>query len=177
MAYKRHVVDIMKEYFKDIQRPNLFEVKMTEPSGVESILVHNMIQSVQIPSATLQTTEIVRMGQKVEIPGNVDYGDLSITFYVDVDGTVLEFFQKWKETYYDISLNLRKNPSVFIGGKLEIYQLDGMHDRKIVTTVNNVFPKSIGDIELGHESEDTLSTVSISFAFSYLHTKKVGAGV
>ena len=174
MAYKRHVVDIMREYFKDIQRPNLFEVKMTDPSGLESILTHNMIRSVQIPSTSFQTTEITRMGQKVEIPGNVDYGDLSMTFYIDVEGTVLKFFEKWKETYYDVYLNSRQNPSIFISGKIVVYQLNGMHERKIMTTIMNVFPKMIGDIELSHESEDTLSTVNVSFAYSYLYTSKVG---
>ena len=174
MPQHRHIIDVLKQNIKDIARPNMFEVEFntglnnfSTPAVLE--VSQHLVKSVNIPPTTLSDISINRMGRKLIIPGGIEYTDLTINFHNDIEGITRKFINDWQKSYYEtITKGNYKDLKSFISGTVTIYQLNGNHERVSKIVCSKAYPKTIGDFDLGHETEDSLLSFNSFFTFVYL---------
>jgi len=168
-------IELLRNGLKDISRPDEFEVEITRANPVGDRanntvlnLTHDLIRSIQIPATVLGEITISRMGRQLKLPGNLNSGEVNATFLHDSEGKVKDFFHAWQKDYYGEinggSFNQAKN---FSKSTVTIFQLDGKHEKISKTILNHVWPKTIGEMELNHDSGDQLMQFSIIFAYNY----------
>ena len=176
-----HIVDkILHQNLSDFYRPNYFKVVIERSSGEgkdskDKVLVEDLIQTVSIPSVTIGAIPIKRMGKTINIPGNVEYSDITMTIYDDADGTTRGYFHEWQEEYYgkDIDIGLFENIYSFTtGSSVEIQQLDRSFKVIGTTILHYAFPSSIGELELSHESTDAVAMFTVAFNYSFREYKR-----
>lgn len=173
----QHIVDkLINSKLSDFYRPNYFEVSINRTTTLDKF-VHSLIQSVSLPSITTGSIPIKRMGKTINIAGNsVDYSDVSTTLYDDTSRMTREYFYNWLQEYYG------KPDSGTLGNQhthttkaiMSIKQLDRAFNEIATTKLYNIFPTSVGELELSHESEDTVATFTVAYNYSYMEYIPVG---
>lgn len=179
MATQKHIVDLLLSGITDFHRGNMFEVELQPlPDLPNQILTSNMIKQVTIPSINQPDIEIKRMGQKVAIPGGVEFDKLAMTLRDDEESKIREYFIKWQERYHRNLPDGDFNPNIhgLIQGKVVIYQLGSKHQRTTRITAFHAWPMTVGDIDLSHDNEDTISEFNVQFAYSYAKHSFSSAG-
>lgn len=171
MARNQDLIKNLMDGVKDISRPNYFEVELSSPSiptFAAYTLTRNLIKSIQVPSTSLGSIEIKRMGKKLVLPGSVDHSDVNLSVFNDIDGEIRNYFLDWQRVYIK-NINEGKFGELkdIINGYVEIYQLDVDHERMQLTILKNAYPRIVGEIEQNHEIEDTLGSFNVTFAYSY----------
>ena len=178
MAKKaQHAVDVLRnKALSDFQRPNLFEVEIIfkeesmKSEKTSELLTYEMIQSISIPSTSIQNTEIKRMGRRIFVPGEINNSpEVNLSVYSDVEGKCKKFFSAWQSAYYN-SMNSTSKEHI---GKysesadVRIYTLDSYHRRRTVTACINAWPRMIGELSMSNDTENALSTFSVALVFDY----------
>jgi len=172
----KHIVDVLRQGgVKDISRPNMFEVEMLAPVTINPSrkimrLAQSLVKSVTIPQVVIGDIEQRRMGRKILLPGNVDFSPTVATaYYDDISTDVRHLLLSWQEGYYnDIQNNKVSQMKEFLTGSVKIFQLDNKHERISETIMKYAYPKFIGEIELNHDTEDTLNSFNVIWGFSYV---------
>ncbi len=169
-----HVVNVLKNNFKDLKRANLFIVEM-KPVGSSSndasyIVPHNLVKSVNIPGITIGKIEIVRATGKVFIPGDPEYGDLTIGFHDDMNHYTRSFITNWMKGYvmdYERGFISKSVKVALTSGVVEVIQLDRQMNYIRKYKMKHCFPVSIDDTTLDHDTESSGLSFSVGFAYSY----------
>lgn len=177
--FKKHVRELVEQPGFDFQRPNLFEVEIDinmenvlfkENEDSPYVIAHHLIKDINVPSSSLGTTEIKRMGRRIVLPTEVNFSDdIQIVLLCDIGGKSRVFFQDWQQLYYQHinSPNTSNQGEYITGGGVKIYSLDGLHERTSYTQLYNAFPRLIGEMPFSHDTENTLQIFSVSISFSY----------
>ena len=179
MALK-HAADILKNrgYFSDFQRPNFFEVVMSgfNQSGPamaknEKVkLTADMIQGITYPMTLINPIEIKRMGKRLQMPGEATNSqEIQLTLNADVEGEIRRFFSEWQKNFYVKMDSPAFSPEhkFTTSVSVDIYTLDGNHNRRSSTKLFNVWPKMIGEMSFSHTTDNEISTFPVTLAFSY----------
>lgn len=177
----RHIVDLLKEGVRDIGRQNLFEIELSRPgNAIENTLTitQNLVKSIVIPQTSIGEIVIWRMGRKVVIPGSIEFQDIVSTFHNDIEGKVRTFILNWQKEYYGNLGGGKFNRDIkfFIGGNVSVFQLDGNHTRVAKTIMRNAYPKVLGEMEYGHDNEDTLSSFNVIWSHSFSQYSNKASG-
>lgn len=171
MAIVNGSIDNIKDRFKDWARPNLFTIDMRPPQGVpyaEGELIESACFGAVLPNMTIGEIPLARMGVKVPIPGDVQYGEFSLTFGNDVEMKVRSFFYDWVRLKVN---NFEKNHNIVPGEALmtdiTVKQLDGKFNVIQKIRVYHCWPSNIAEIALNSDTENSIETFQVSFAYSY----------
>lgn len=171
MATVNGNIDLLKDRFKDWCRPNLFTIDMRPPQGVaytDGEYIESAVFGATLPSMTIGEIPLLRMGVKVPIPGDVQYGDFSITFGNDVEVKVRNFFYDWvKSRVNDFEKNKNAIPGNALMSDITVKQLDGKLNVVQKIRVYHCWPSSIAEIALSTDTENTIETFQVNFAYSY----------
>lgn len=149
------------------QRAFEFEVELlaSTVAGLLPILTER-VESVSIPETTVETIEINYKGRKTIHAGRDGSSHtLTVTFWEDEDRGIYSFFKGWME-------NGISNSEVGGGVTRDQYSTQMLirtfaHNSETVTGVNrltNVFPTSIGEIQLNYESSEHMK-VEVTFSY------------
>jgi hypothetical protein len=157
-----------------VARPNLFDVAFTRVPG--AILSDNKrliedemslrVQSVTMPGKNITTTPNDNAyGPSYEMANGISYAeDIEVTYILDQDHRVREFFNSWQDVVVNPStfdLNYYKD---YIG-TMEIYQVDQNERNCSGIRLEEVYPKSVGPITYSMESGNSFQTVTVNMAF------------
>jgi hypothetical protein len=174
-------------------RASLFEVYLTLPTGVGEPAAKTQFTFVckasSIPASTLGSIDVPYFGRKVKMAGNRTFDNWSVTVMNDENFLVRHAFEKWSAFINSHENNLR-NPSVSPEFGLNSYRAEatvrhyaktGVFDGgtafgqgAIPTreyTFVNIFPVSIGNIELNWETTDAIEEFTVEFAYDYWKVK------
>lgn len=170
-------IDHLRSQFRDLARPNQFKIKIQTPEvllGTWDPQILVLAKSTSFPSVEIQSFEFERSGLVLNLPTNkMNYGDLSISFYCDVDYKLRTFFHEWqRRAVYNWQSKVGGVPLLALDGALSVYQFDGNHNMVYGIQVDNVWPKSVSEISLDHESTDQAETFSVQFAFTNMEMLK-----
>ncbi len=152
---------------------NRYEVQFYLPSdfmGHEGSLdnIRNLelrAESVTIPGRSLSTTPYRFYGPARNFPYEQLYsGEISISFIVSANLSERHFFEGW--------LNFISNPNNYkfnyydkYISKMAIVLLDRTNRMVFVSELEEVYPKSIGDISLGYDKNDEIIKQEVTFHF------------
>jgi hypothetical protein len=168
-------VNSLKNVFRDIARPNLFKVEIIPPKSLmtadwdaSKTALMALAKSATLPQVSIKEWVYERAGQKLHIPTNeVDYGELNITFYNDVDSNVRTMFNKWQNLcVFNYTGNYGSIPTVAVEGRVRIWQFDGAFNQVYMAEFTNAWPQTVGSIDLSQESSDSLIEFTVDFKFT-----------
>ena len=174
-------VNYLKDQFEDIARPNLFKVFIAPPDPLmadwsqanNNLMV--LAKSTKIPSMTVKEYVYQRAGQKIHIPtGEVEHGEASITFYNDSNFTLRSMFNRWMRLgLHNWEYNMGSVPLLALSGQVTIYHYDYNLDPVYKVKLMNAWPKSISEIELSQDTENTAEEFTVEFNYSYQELYRV----
>lgn len=176
--YGKHIDDL-KFRFLDVARPNLFSIQLFPPNQLPlppQKTVEAAVKTAVFPSMEVGDLSIVRMGLRYPVPGDVTMGEVSVTFFNDAQFLIRDFFMRWIKLFVNDYGNAYLSvPKSVMTGKMVIYQHAGTLETVKGCTLFHAWPKSVGEIQLAHDSESTSEEFTVSFAYTYFKWSKTTA--
>jgi len=141
-----------------------------------------------LPGYQLDTTNIKPLGYGTSEMRAHDgtFNPVDMIFYIDGDGKVLDFFQKWISMVYNFSKDttgVMQGSNLAYGefgypedyeGIVEIYLTNPASNNEIIKyTLYNAFPNIIGNVSVGWDQNDQIARLPISFAYKNWDTKAI----
>lgn len=167
-------VNHLKKQFRDMARPNMFKVFITPPQsllkdwGSDKIGLLALAKSASFPQISIGEWVYERAGQRLYIPTNdVDYGELTIGFYNDVDFNVRTLFNRWQKlAVFNWEQNVGSIPLAALANRLLVYQYDGALNPVYAAEFTNAWPQTVSAIELSQETVNTAEEFTVTFKFT-----------
>ena len=137
--------DFLSRY-KNGARPTKYRIECTLLPEEMTVLA----KTSQLPGVDRGVIEKKYLGEQIKIQGDLTYPDLTLTFELDEDDTVRPALEVWAATR-----DLRATISV--------YQLDANNEDMMQYDYVYAWPTSIGTVEQGQDSTDTISEYTVTF--------------
>ena len=151
-----------------INPPLLHEIWSDGPPYVERESIALRAESVNLAGRNISTFDDTNIyGPVRQIPDGITYAeDINITFIMNTEARERTYFERWQELVFDHENWNLHYYSEYIGS-LEIYLLDRQFRRGYGIKCEEVYPKTIGAIDLSHGNANTIGKVTVNFAFRY----------
>jgi hypothetical protein len=159
------------------------------PSGIGTLEgkrdLSFLCDAVSVPGIAYQSDDIRSSGY-----GNIEkrpyatiYNDVTLNFFCDNDGVVVDFMHKWLQSVFNFNDASKAGSTTSKGlgpntfaypkdyfGTIEIIQyFDEDEDKQEVFSVKleEAYPISMGDIQLDWNNQDTLTKIAVTFTYTY----------
>lgn len=158
-------------------RANKYLLKMVTPSGIsinnDEILA--FCKGASIPERTIGAAELYIQGRKIPIPGDASFSNIwDVTFYNDAKHNLRKQFENWIEKLDSFTEHRRSfGGTSYWADKMTISQLDAQNQlvENATWEFYHVFPTTIGSVEFGADTNDTISEFQVTFSFA--HYKRI----
>jgi hypothetical protein len=170
-AKNSFTLESLKNQFRDLARPNRFKVIIHPPAALKEDFDYEfvtlMVKKVNMPSVTIQEYVYERAGKKLHIPTHVEFADLSITFFNDTNHVMRNLIFKWQRlAVSNWGLNRNALPALALQGKIEVHQYDGSNMSTAAIEFTNCWPKTMQNIDFGHEMDNAVSDFTVDFVYT-----------
>ena len=182
-------------------RPNLFEVQVNFPDGVNLGIQNDgggefdgdrfrfLCKAASLPASNVGNIDIPFRGRTLKVAGDRTVDDWSITVINDEDFGHRRAFEAWAQNIaqYGDSSGLT-DPSSYMG-QATVYQLgrnassqQGSNspatDSNILAQYKmvDIFPTTIAAIDLSYDTADTIEEFTVDFQVQYWYPERAGAG-
>ena len=165
-----NVNEFQSQLFFGGARPSLFRVEIQNPvAPISNFKTPFMVQSAQIPEATLNVVQTSYFGRQIKFAGNRTFADWTVSIINDEDFLIRDGMEKWSNAINDLRTNLRSfslrttaqyktNATVTqfskTGTPLRTYNFIGL------------FPVSVGAIPLDWAT-DEIERFDVTFSYDY----------
>ena len=134
------------------------------------------VRATTIPAATLGTVTVGYQGRKLKYAGDRTYEDLTITVLNDEGFRLRRAFEAWSNQIAGLGAQLNSSllgQPLLSGGistdlTLRQYARAGFVAREY--TIKGAWPTSIGTISLDWDTNDTVETYDVTFAYQWFET-------
>ena len=171
-------------------RPNLFEVELTTlPAGIAwpADNFRYMCKAAQLPASVIANIDIPFRGRIFKVAGDRTIENWSITVINDEDFLFRNAFEEWTQQIAALDDNMGStNPASYMvnakvyqlgRGSTQASQNNGGDSNVVLKEYEfiDIFPVSVGSIDLSYDSTDTIEEYTVEFAVQSYRLK--GAGV
>ena len=181
-------------------RPNLFEVQVNFPDGVDLGIQGDgggefdgdrfrfLCKAAQLPASNVGNLEVPFRGRVLKVSGDRTFDPWTVTVINDQDFGHYRAFQAWAQNIaqYGDSSGLT-DPSSYMG-QATVYQLGRGATQSSQTNAGDrnsvlreyefidIFPTSVSSIDLSYDSSDTIEEFTVDFQVQYWYPERAGAG-
>lgn len=156
---------------KGLARNNRYSVKIYSPAALRlyspnDVSTFNlMCDSVQLPGMSYSTNPNRTYGESREVPYERLFDNITLSFYVDTDMKIKEFFDDWQRNIMDPTTRMFNYYNEYIS-EMDI-TVDNLEDKEIYAIkLYECYPKTIGQIQLDYAAKDIMK-LSVTFAYKY----------
>jgi hypothetical protein len=147
-------------------RPTRFHLEFTEFNPYVNERLSRNCMSTNLPGRGLQSQPLKIYGPPMEYVYETNYqNELQMTFRVGSDMFERVFFEDWMNTAYSNITADVEYPDVY-RRSLKLYQLDMLDKKVLCMRLDDVFCKSVGDIELSTDASDQIETVTVTMGYT-----------
>lgn len=163
-------------------RPTLFAAQIFWPATLPDLPAASrapfLIKATQVPEMTLGQIEVPFMGRKIKVAGDRTFSDWSTTVINDESYIVRNGIERWNNAINGLQSNA---PSPVFAAPLDYrasaniiqFNRSGVPIRRY--TIENLWPMTVGSIDLSWESTDTIEEFEVTWAFDYFtSTSEIG---
>ena len=172
-------------------RPNLFEVELTTlPTSValpwQAERFGFLCKAAQMPAQTIANIDVPFRGRIFKVAGDRTIENWSITIINDEDFLFRNAFEEWTQQIANLDDNMGStNPSSYMVNA-KVYQLgrgsqvasqnNGGDSNVVLKEYEfiDIFPVSVGSIDLSYDSTDTIEEYTVEFAVQSYRVKGAG---
>ena len=146
-------------------RGALFQVQITNPIlGAADFKVPFMVKATTIPESTTGNIPVPYFGRVIKYAGDRVFQPWTVTIINDEDFAVRNAMEAWSNSINTHITNFRTPPSNYKAqAQVTQYGKNGSILREY--TFEGLFPTTIGAIELGWGSQDTIEEFQVSFEY------------
>jgi hypothetical protein len=158
-----------------LARQNRFTVSISSPAGDQSgRLVELFCEQATLPGIAFASQPVRTYGEQREVVYDRNYESITLTFLVDKDFAVKNYFDQWTDQVI--------NPYTRLVGFYDNYVRDiviMVQDTKdndtYIAVLREAYPKSIAAVQLDHNSKDVVK-LQVTFNYKYhINNQLVGA--
>ncbi len=172
-------------------RPNLFEVELTGlPTSValpwQAERFGFLCKAAQMPAQTIANIDVPFRGRIFKVAGDRTIENWSITIINDEDFLFRNAFEEWTQQIANLDDNMGStNPASYMVNA-KVYQLgrgstqasknNGGDSNVVLKEYEfiDIFPVSVGSIDLSYDSTDTIEEYTVEFAVQSYRVKGAG---
>ena len=183
-------------------RPNLFEVQVNFPDGVDLGIQGDggpnefdgdrfrfLCKAAQLPASNVASVEVPFRGRVLKVAGDRTFDPWTVTVINDQDFGAYRNFQAWAQNIaqYGDSSGLT-NPNDYMG-QATVYQLgrnaasqqasaSSATDSNILAQYKfvDIFPTTVAAIDLSYDTTDTIEEFTVDFQVQYWYPEAAGSG-
>lgn len=147
-------------------RPTRFYFEISQISAAFNERLNRNCMTMSMPGKSIQSQATKIYGPPAEYAYEANYtNEMSMTFRVSEDMFERDFFERWMgNTVRQVSSDLNY-PDEY-RTTMKIYQLNMQDNYLYCSELQNVFCKSVGDMEFSSDSSDQIQTVVVNLSFS-----------
>ena len=145
--------------FTDLSRDNRF--KIGGPGVPQGDLIE-LIQTVSLPGIQVHTGIWRNVGHGLKYPNNVLYNELTLTFYDTPDNKIQQYYTDWIDEIYFVDSFEYKDQYV---RDFQITKLNRENEEGLTYNIVNAFPINISDVNLSNASQNTLTSVTVTYSY------------
>src|SRR6056300_1608170 len=150
-------------------RPSLFSVQISNRvNPTADFKIPFMVRASSIPADTIASIDVPYFGRKIKVAGDRTFEDWTVTVTNDEDFAIRNAMEEWMSIMNTHVSNLR------LSATPEEYKSDAIvkhygknGDVLRIYRMNGIFPTSIASIPLAWDTNDTIETFDISFAYDW----------
>ena len=172
-------------------RPNLFEVELTGlPTSValpwQAERFGFLCKAAQMPAQTIANIDVPFRGRIFKVAGDRTIENWSITIINDEDFLFRNAFEEWTQQIANLDDNMGStNPASYMvnakvyqlgRGSTQASQNNGGDTNVVLKEYEfiDIFPVSVGSIDLSYDSTDTIEEYTVEFAVQSYRVKGAG---
>jgi hypothetical protein len=151
-----------------LSRSNRYVVNIAKPFAVDDVIYRQILlycDQAQLPGVNYSTIQNRSYGEFREVPYEKLYGDVNMSFYVDKDLYVKEFFDKWINSIQDTNSRAFNYYDQYTT-KISIDVQDLNDNSKYRVTLHECYPKTISPIQLDYSAKDVMK-MQVVMQFKY----------
>ena len=149
----------------DPARPYLFKVHIPE-IGTDTV-VTALARSTTLPPYALGTVGVPFQGININLATPPTFGDWSVDFLCDETHELRRLFFKWQTIAHDVGTMLLGHSQSYKSDNVGVAQLARNGEMVAKYGFVGLFPKSVGEIQVGHDQGGSVETFSVLFAYDY----------
>lgn len=157
-------------------RANLFRCNVFFPAvviqqGNAAEEIQFLARSASLPQSQIEISEVAFRGRTMKIPANRTFEDWTLTIYNDTNFNIRNSFENWMDAINTHVGNVQRVPGdnvladLFQRGTVE--QLDGQGNSIKKYTFENMWPSSVGSIELNYDTTTEIETFEVTLTYSH----------
>jgi len=160
-----HVNDL-KANTQGYARAYLFYIHFdSAPVNVTDAKTSYLVRSSSLPEGTIDPIEVPWQGQTYKFGSTHTIPEWSCSFNTDFEGTLRKEMLKWQKEVHNVADNTQGIPSVYFGeAKVELLDVKG--SPVLTYTLKQIWPSSVGALDLSHDSKD-VAQFDVSFQFNW----------
>lgn len=130
-------------------------------------------EATQLPSLHLTTNPVRTYGEVREMPYELMYDTITLSFYVDASMYVKKFFDNWIQ---GVQLGKTRNLRYYdeYAKDLYIYVQDKEENTRYGVRLFEAYPKNMSQVDLSYASQDVMK-LSVTFQYKYWASAMVAA--
>ena len=162
------------QQFRGGVRPNLFRVQITGKPGPvgESFEFH--CKGASIPASTIGSIDVPYMGRQLKVPGDRTFEEWTVTVLNDVNWAHRSNFERWSDNITANAGNFSRLRGESVYGTGIVLHLDRSGNTIRRYTLQDIFPTSIGAIDLTMDGNDTVEEYTVGFAVNGVQSMATG---
>lgn len=165
-----------------IAKPNRYTIVLTPPLAVRSQLssgggsgsmqkILMYCDSTQLPGVNLNTNQTRTFGEVREMPYEINYEPITLSFYVDVGMNVKKLFDNWvMYTNVDETRKFRYYNDYI--SDMDIYVQDNAEKDRYLIKFYEAYPKTVSAITMDYASRDFMK-LQVTMMFKYWRSYQV----
>jgi hypothetical protein len=176
---------MLKDFISEVKArglasPNKFKVNIALPQKFslderdlrngERNANHRMIQmfcdQAQLPDLNISTSQTRTYGEIREMPYENLYGNINMSFYVDSDYIVKDFFDRWIMSISDPNTRHFNYYNDYISPNIDIIMMNNNQSAVYGVKLFECYPKQLQAVSLDYASKDIVK-VSVSMNYKY----------
>jgi hypothetical protein len=152
-------------------RPSQFMVMIQNPVASASTLDKTpfMVQTAQIPEATLNTVQTSYFGRQIKFAGNRTFPDWTVSIINDEDFLIRDAMERWSNAINGLRTNIRSSSLATTAQyktNATVTQFSKTGDPLRTYKFIGLFPVSVGAIALDWSS-DEIERFDVTFSYDY----------
>ena len=161
--------DFVAEMQKGVARSNRYFVVMPNQNNSDNTTGNRLLglycENTQIPGSTILTTPSKIFGESREMPYERSYEPINMSFYVDSDFRVKEYFDSWHEAIFDPYTRSGQYYDDYVRN-IEIWVHNVEDRRTYALTLFECYPKAVSAIQMDYGSKE-LMKLQVTMQYKY----------
>lgn len=151
-------------------RPNMFQVRINTPAGIEGMDMETLsflVKGAQLPGSTITEIDIPFRGRHFKMAGDRSFEPWTITILNDVDFAVRNMIERWMDFINQHESNVSTiDPSAYMVD-MAVDQLGKNGEVLKTYDFRSAWPTQLSPIEVSWEAENQIEEFQVTFDYLY----------